>query len=62
MQCPEWHRTAKESMGEAVSHLQRTMDIRLLMSHGPIDWLLEEEYSEDLTAIVQRVLNERFQA
>ena len=62
MQCPEWHRTAKESMGEAVSHLQRTMDTRLLMSHGPIDWLLEEEYSEDLTAIVQRVLNERFQA
>jgi hypothetical protein len=38
------------------------MDTRLLMSHGPIDWLLEEEYSEDLTAIVQRVLSERFQA
>ena len=60
MQCPEWHRTAKDSMEDAVSHLQRMMDIRLLMSHGPIDWLLEEEYSEDLTAIVQRVLNKRF--
>jgi hypothetical protein len=62
MRCPEWHLTAKESMGKAVSHLQKMMDTRLLMSHGPIDWLLEEEYSGDLTAIVQRVLNERFQA
>ena len=49
-------------MGKAISHLHKMMDTRLLMSHGPIDWLLEEEYSEDLTAIVQRVLSERFQA
>jgi hypothetical protein len=61
MQCPEWHGAAKDSMKKAVDYLKRMADTRILTSNGPVEWLISEEYPEDLMAIVRRVLNERFQ-
>ena len=62
MQCPEWHNVAKKSMEDAVKHLKGMADTRLLTSNGPLEWLISEEYPEELITLVRRVLRERFQA